>query len=321
MSRMPVCERLQNAFFLPTSYHRDMAHLPDLTALALLCAVSEHGSLSAAAQSLDMAQPNASRTLRRLEADLGFRLIDRGPRGSTLTDHGAMVADWAADVVAEARNFRSAAAALRDSERSHLTVAASKTVAEALLPRWLAVLRAERPQLELHLTAQNSEEVQDAVAAGRADVGFVESPGVRRGLRSAEVARDRLVIVVAPQHPWATRRRAITDAELARTPLVVRESGSGTRTTLESALAHLDPAPPTLELDSNAAVRISVASGAGPAVLSELAVDDAVRSGGLVIVPTESEFARCMRAVWLPGSVHEAAELLIGIARRARFAR
>ncbi|WP_218043609.1 LysR family transcriptional regulator [Paramicrobacterium fandaimingii] len=295
-----------------------MAKLPDLTALALLCAVAEHGSLSQAAESLDIAQPNASRTLRRLESDLGFRLLDRGPRGSTLTDNGAMVADWAADVVAAARSFYSAAEALRDAEQSHLTVSASKTVAEAFLPRWLAVLRVERPELQLHLAAQNSEEVQDAVAAGRADVGFVESPEVHPGLRAAVVARDRLVVVVAPEHPWATRRRRVTDAELARTPLVVRESGSGTRTTLETELADLDPVAPTLELDSNAAVRISVASGAGPAVLSELAVVDAVRSGSLVTVPTVSEFSRRMRAVWLPGSMHEPAAALVGIARRAR---
>lgn len=295
-----------------------MAQLPDLSALALLCAIAEHGSVSRAAASIGMAQPNASRTLRRLEADLGFRLLDRGPRGSTLTEEGAMVADWSSDVVAAARTLQTAALALRESQQSHLTVAASKTVAEAFLPRWLAALRAERPQLELHLAAQNSEEVQDAVESGSADLGFVESPSVRRELRTTEVARDRLVVIVAPQHPWARRRRPLTDAELARTPLVVREPGSGTRTTLESALAHLDPVAPTLELDSNAAVRISVASGAGPAVLSELAVADAARAGGLVVVPTETEFARRMRAVWLPGSVHDAAELLIGIARRTR---
>ncbi|GAB2522871.1 LysR family transcriptional regulator [Paramicrobacterium agarici] len=298
-----------------------MAQLPDLAALALLCAVAEHGSLSRAAASIGMVQPNATRTLRQLESELGFRLVDRGPRGSTLTHDGAIVADWASDVVAAARGLRSAAEALRDSQQSHVRVAASKTVAEAFLPRWLAVLRAERPQVALHLTAQNSHEVQDAVEAGDADVGFVESPGVRRGLRHAEVARDRLVVVVSPQHPWARRRRPVTDAELARTPLVVREPGSGTRTTFESALAHLNPVAPTLELDSNAAVRISVASGAGPAVLSELAVADAVRSGELVTVPTEREFARRMRAVWLPGTVHDAAELLVSIARRARTTR
>lgn len=263
-----------------------------------------------------MAQPNASRTMRRLETDLGFRLIDRGPRGSTLTHDGAIVAEWAADVVDAAERLASSAAALRTNTRTQLSVAASLTVAEAFLPRWLAALRAERPDVGIRMSAQNSEQVMDAVQAGHTDLGFIESPDLRRGLKSAEVAFDRLVVVVAPQHPWAKRRRYVTDAELARAPLVVREKGSGTRTTLARALSAYDPVPPTLELNSNAAVRVSVAAGVGPAVLSELAVSTAARSGELVIVPTQSEFIRRIHAVWMPGAIHETAEMLVRIAQR-----
>ena len=167
------------------------------------------------------------------------------------------------------------------------------------MPAWLAELRRMHPGLVIKLRVHNSEEVFDLVANARCDVGFVESPGVRSGLRSTAVAHDRLVVVVAPNHPWARRRRPITAAELARTPLVVRESGSGTRTTLETALASLEVAQPSLELNSNAAVRVSVAAGAGPAVLSELAVGVLVKAGELVAVPTEGiRLNRIIRAVW-----------------------
>jgi DNA-binding transcriptional LysR family regulator len=100
---------------------------------------------------------------------------------------------------------------------------------------------------------------------------------------------------------------------------VVREAGSGTRTTLETALTGLDPVPPTLELGSNAAVRVSVAAGAGPAVLSELVVEPAIRSGELVEVPTSGiRLDRTLRAVWRGrGPVHGAAGDLVLIARGA----
>src|SRR5699024_8558870 len=71
---------------------------------------------------------------------------------------------------------------------------------------------------------------------GACEVGFVESPTVPRGLHSTTVAVDRLVVTVPPTHPWSRRRTPLSVAELAATPLVVREPGSGTRTTLDLAL-------------------------------------------------------------------------------------
>ncbi|SEB43331.1 DNA-binding transcriptional regulator, LysR family [Paramicrobacterium humi] len=256
--------------------------------------------------------------MTRLEADLGLRLLDRGPRGSALTAQGVLVAEWAADTLDAARRFRSATESLRGERASSFTVSSSQTVAEALMPQWLAALRAERPDLDIRLHVGNSVDVCERVCAGTSDVGFIESPRARGGLRSVDVTGDSLVIVVAPAHPWADRKRPVTAAELARTPLIVRESGSGTRTTLDTALNGIDRAKPALELDSNAAVRVSVASGAGVAVLSELAVASAVRAGELVVVPTALELPRRIRAVRLPGAVRAEAEALVAIARRDR---
>jgi DNA-binding transcriptional LysR family regulator len=321
-STLQTASPRENPYFPITAYHRDMSERwPDLTVLELLVAVSEHGSLSAAARSTGMAQPNATRALARFERASGLRLLDRTPRGSQLTSDGAMVVDWARDVLDSARRMRVATDALRGERRSHLTIAASMTVAEALMPSWLAELRRRHPSLEIRLLVQNSEEVFDLVMDAACDVGFVESPGVRRGLRSTMVARDRLAVVVSPSHTWARRTRPVSGAELARTPLVVREPGSGTRTTLEAALAGFEPVPPTLELGSNAAVRVSVAAGAGPAVLSELVVGPPIRSGELVEVPTSGiPLERTMRAVWHgQGPVHGAAGDLVLIARRGQI--
>jgi Transcriptional regulator len=292
---------------------------PDLAVLELLLAVSERGSLSAAARAVEMAQPNASRAIARLERSLGIRLIERSPSGSRLTSDGAVVADWARSVLDSADELRVGVAALRVEHHSHLTVAASMTVAEHLMPAWLAELRRGHPALDIRLRVHNSGEVFDLVAAGTCEVGFVEGPRIPPALQGTAVARDRLVVVVAPSHPWARRRRPVTAEELARTPLVVREPGSGTRITLDEALAGLETAQPTLELNSNAAVRVSVAAGAGPAVLSELAVASSLRTGELVAVPTEGiRLARTMRAVWSGrGPINGAGGDLVLIARRS----
>jgi DNA-binding transcriptional LysR family regulator len=294
-------------------------HWPELAVLELFVAVAEHGSLSAAARAVDMAQPNATRAIARLERSFGIQLIDRHPRGSRLTADGAVVMDWARTVLDSAEQLRVATEALHSKRHSQLTVAASMTVAESFMPVWLAELRRTHPDLAIKLRVHNSEEVFDLIADRACDIGFVESPSVRTGLRSTAVAHDRLVVVVAPDHPWSRRRRPVTPVELARTPLVVREPGSGTRTTLETALGAVTPVAPLLELNSNTAVRVSVAAGVGPAVLSELAVAALLKTGELVAVPTDGlPLDRTMRAVWgRPTDTDGAAGDLVRIARNS----
>lgn len=293
--------------------------LPDVTDVALLVAVAETGSVAAGGRALSMSQPQASRSLRRLERQLGVRLLDRGARGSRLTPHGALVLEWAEAVLAANRRLVAGSASLSAERQRHLNVAASQTIAEHLLPRWLGALVRELPDLQVGVTVGNSSEVGALLGHGHPLV-FVESPDVPASVsvphHSRTVATDRLVVVVAPAHPWAVRTRPLSLAELAATPLVVREPGSGTRVSLEQALAGTRMAPPALELTSNAAVRIAVATGAGPAVLSEHAVEAVVARGELRAVMVEGlSVERPLRALWARGGrVPKAVRRLVEIA-------
>ena len=95
------------------------------------------------------------------------------------------------------------------------------TVAEYLLPVWLAALRRRHPGAAVALTAGNSAEVAAAVLGAAADLGFVEGPVVPAGLDARQVGRDTLMLVVAPGHRWARRRRGVSAAaELAATSLL-----------------------------------------------------------------------------------------------------
>lgn len=271
--------------------------------LLVVIQTAELGSLSLAAHTLGLAQPNASRAVHRVERRLGMRLFSRGARGSVPTTEGTLVIDWARDVVEANRRLLTAASALTRPASAPLRVAASQTIAEELLPGWLGTFRREWPDVEIALTVANSTEVGRLI---NPDVlGFVESPElpatVPTGASSQVVAADRLVVVVAADHEWARRTRPLSLDELLATPLVVREPGSGTRVSLEQAVAgHGRLAPPALELASNAAVRVAVAAGAGPAVLSELAVRSAVAGGVLRAVMVDGlRIERPLRAVWI----------------------
>ncbi|MGX9887616.1 LysR family transcriptional regulator [Streptomyces sp. NPDC002276] len=278
-----------------------IAHrVPDLGALELLLAVARLGSLGGAARELGITQPAASSRIRSMERQLGVALVDRSPRGSRLTDAGALVTDWARRVVEAAAAFDAGAQALRHRRDSRLRVAASMTIAEYLLPGWLLALRSQRPDTAVSLLAGNSTTVAEQLLADEADLGFVEGLSVPPGLDSTVIAHDHLIVVTAPTHPWARRRRPVPATELASTPLILREKGSGTRQVLDAALGGL--ARPLIELSSTTAVKASAVSGAGPAVLSELAVGEELSTRRLVRIPVEGlTLARDLRAVWPTG--------------------
>ncbi len=278
-----------------------LAHrVPDLGALELLLAVARLGSLGGAARELGITQPAASSRVRSMERQLGVALVDRSPRGSRLTDAGALVTDWARRIVEAAEAFDAGAQALRDRRDSRLRVAASMTIAEYLLPGWLLALRAQWPDTAVSLLAGNSAAVAERLLAGEADVGFVEGLTVPTGLDSAVIAHDRLIVVAAPSHAWARRRRPLAAEELAATELILREEGSGTRQVLDAALGGL--ARPLIELSSTTAVKAAAVGGAGPAVLSELAVGEELATRRLVRVPVQGvALARDLRAVWTTG--------------------
>ena len=297
---------------------------PEVATLELLVRIDERGSLGAAGRAVGMSQPNASRAIRQLERRLGMALVERGPRGSTLTAHGTVIVHWAREVLADVERLVDAAATLRVEREAQLTIASSMTVAEYLLPQWLGKFRRLNPEVRIHLQVLNSMQVFERVTDGSCDLGFVEGPSVPDRLNKITVARDRLVVVVHPDHPWARRRRPLTMAELAATPLLVREPGSGTRSTLDLVLQEFDRPAPLLELGSGAAIRTSVISGVGPAVLSTLAIADDIEAGDLRMVEVEGlDLQRTLRAVWRPPRTLDgpAGELLKLVLRRSRVAR
>ncbi|GLY27632.1 LysR family transcriptional regulator [Kineosporia sp. NBRC 101731] len=303
--------------------------VPELTALDLLLSVARTGSLGAAAREHHISQQAASERIRRLEGTLGVQVLRRSRQGSTLTTAGALVADWAGQLTELAAGLEASVAALRAEHHARLRVAASLTVAEYLMPRWLVTLRhqveARHDELSVQLTATNSEEVAERVRDGRAGLGFVEGPAAPDDLAWREIGTDSLVLVVPTGHPWSRRRRPVGAAELAATPLVSREAGSGTRRALEVALEAVGHVgiEPLLELSGTAAVRGAVLAGAGPAMLSTLAVADDVASGRLrTVAVTGLALDRRLLAVWSLGSSPRGpASDLLTIALRGRSQR
>jgi len=304
-------------------------HMPDLDSLEVFVAIAQTGSLGGAARELGLTQQAVSRRLAVLEAKTGVTLAIRTTRGSQITPAGTSLAEWASQLLEVAHDIDTALGSLRNEGAQRLTVVASPTIVEYLMPHWLLSLRSAAsgrnetvPRIDL--AAANSAQATALVRYGAVDLGFVETPQPPEGLRHCVVSTDELVVVVSPNHEWARQSRAVSALELAQTPLVCREPRAGIRDSLAVALrralgVEVQQAPPVLELPSAGAVRAAVLAGAGPAAMSRLAVADDLQAGRLKeIMISDVDLRRDLRAIWLGGSTPPAGatrKLLNHIAR------
>lgn len=275
---------------------------PDLESLDLLVTIADSGSIGRAAERLGLSQPGASLKIRALERRLGVPMLDRSSAGSRLTPAGSIVVGMARPLLSLATDLATGVAALRAERQDRLDVAASMTVAEYLLPEWLVALHGQLPETTVALQVGNSATVATLVRDREVAIGFIEGMHTPRHLRSKRVGEDELVVVVGPKHRWARRLRPTTAAELATTPMVLREEGSGTRETLEELMEPYGGlVRPVLELASTTAIKAAVETGDAPAVVSRLAVERELVDRRLVRVEiADLRMRRLFRAIWLP---------------------
>lgn len=224
--------------------------------------------------------------MRELERDVGVPLLEHVGRRVVLTDAGATLADYARRVFALADEGRRAIEGLKGLERGRLALTASTTVGAYLVPRALGVYHRRYPAVALSLDVGNAEWALRRLRAGAAEVALVEDAAVAGDDLLAERLRPHeLVLVAGPEHPFALAGQ-VEPAEIETAPFLVRERGSGTRATVEAALAAHGIAPRVaMEIGHTEAVKQAVAAGLGVSILSRPTVERDVRAGLLAMVP------------------------------------
>nr|WP_217271162.1 LysR family transcriptional regulator [Frigoribacterium sp. VKM Ac-2836] len=290
----------------------------DLDTLEVLERVAETGSISRAASALGVTQQAVSGRVRAAERAVGQPLVRRSTEGSAMTDTGRLLLDLGRPVLEASRRFEEGVAALGDAPDS-IVVAASQTIAELFAPSWLREFRRRAPDSSVRLLADNSAAVIALVRSGDADVGFVETPSAPSGLSSTVITEDELVVVVAPDHPWATRP-SISAEDLADAALLLREPGSGTRATVEAWLERsgLALGTPAAVLETTAIVRSTARAGMAPAAMSLRTVETDLAAGTLVRVElTGPPLVRFLHAVW-SDQVRRGVSTFLRVARETR---
>ncbi len=256
----------------------------NLNHLAIFHAAAEESSMSRAAERLFISQPAVSKQIGELEAALGVSLFDRLPRGLRLSVAGELLAGHARRLFAVEAEAEQAIAEMKGLRQGKLTLGASLTIGDYLLPKLLGVYHKRYPGIELHLEIANTQvigqKLRETLDFGLTE-GFAEDPSL-----DAEIfAEDTLTAIVPPGHPLL-EEPAVTASRFCVEPFLMREPGSGTREVVERALLRQGiTVRPALSLGSTEAIKQGVAAGLGVAIVSRLALETEIKLGLLCPLP------------------------------------
>jgi DNA-binding transcriptional LysR family regulator len=248
----------------------------DLDQVRSFVEVIEAGSFRDAAQRLGLAQPTVSQHVQKLETSLGHALIERNRAQAITTPAGL-------------RFLPFAKALLRLAERAHaaldlgnLAIGASSNIGVYLLqPLVRAFTFARRSVGTIDIRIGTNPEIARQLEDSQVDLALMEWWDNRPGFEAAIWRREKLVVIVAPEHPLA-KRKTIKTASLLSEPMIGGEPGTGTARLLQQTFGvDASSLKVGLQLGSTEAVKQAVRAGLGISITLESAVRDEVKAGTL----------------------------------------
>ena len=247
--------------------------------LRALVEVADTGSVRGAAERLVVTESSISSALRALSSDIGITLVDRHGRGVRLTPAGLRYVEYARRILGLHDEAILAARGEADPESGSIRLAAVTSAGELLIPAALASFRAQHPGVVLHVEVAARSALWPMLSRHEVDLVFAGRPpeDLRKKVRVRAISPNTLIVVGRPE--LADGFAPVTATWL------LREQGSGTRSTLMTLLEELDVAPPQLVLGSHGAVVSAAVAGLGVTLVSRQAVQRELDSGALVELP------------------------------------
>lgn len=247
----------------------------ELDWLETFLAVVDHGGFTAASQQVHRSQSRVSAHIACLERELDVRLIDRHRRPARLTPAGRVFAGHAREIVAGIGSARSAVRALRALEEESVVVLTIACIGSALLPDVVARMAEELPGVRVTVSEQGAHDVERRFAEDGVAVAVLPTlvHPLAPGLREQVLWRERLRVVVAPEHPFARAGSAVDPAALAAQPLVVTGSPGSVESEIELLLAARGVVVrPRVSVDTAQTVVAMVRAGVGVGITNAVAL-------------------------------------------------
>ncbi len=253
-----------------------------------LLALVRLGGFSAVAKEQGMTQPAISFQIQKIEQELNVKLLNRTSRKMSLTSAGKRVVKYAENMELEYEKLLMDLETLREDIVGDINIVASSTPGEYIIPSLLGSFMKDHPAVNANVSVMDSQLVVEGIENGNYDIGFTGSiPSKNKNLQYFKVGKDRIKLIVYPDHPFANLS-SITFDQIGDQPMITREPTSGTRINLERMIkeAGFDPDFPNqrLVLSSSRAVISAVEAGSGIAFVSSYALIESRASGNIKTV-------------------------------------
>ncbi|MBJ8680897.1 LysR family transcriptional regulator [Citrobacter freundii] len=262
-----------------------------LRQLEVFAEVLKSGSTTQASVMLTLSQSAVSAALTDLEGQLGVQLFDRVGKRLVVNEHGRLLYPRALALLEQTTEIEQ----LFREDNGAIRVYASSTIGNYILPAMIARYRQDFPDLPLELSVGNSQDVINAVLDFRVDIGLIEGPCHSTEIISEPWLEDELVVFAAPSSPLT--KGPVTLEQLAASPWILRERGSGTRELVDYLLlSHLPRFQMAMELGNSEAIKHAVRHGLGISCLSRRVIAEQLQAGTLSEVPVP--LPRLVRTLW-----------------------
>ncbi|NRB37732.1 MAG: LysR family transcriptional regulator [Pseudomonadales bacterium] len=242
-----------------------------LKQLSVFAAIAKHENISQAADEAALTQSAMSMSLKELESQLGSPLFHRHGKRLKLNNTGLALQPRVQQLLQLAEEIERLA--LQDELSGVLRIGASSTIGNYLVPAIIAEFLEANPDVHIDLKVANTQQIVDDMKHLRIDIGLIEGLTDAPQLDKKIWRHDELKIFAASNHALSTQKQ-ITFAQLAQTPWILREQGSGTRDIFTHATHDkFEPQAQLLELGNSEAIKQAVKTGFGISCLSVLAIN------------------------------------------------
>jgi len=272
----------------------------DIRQLRYFVAIAEEGSLSAAAQRVNVAQPSLSQHVIALEGELDVKLLERSPRGVTLTGPGELLLSHARQIIAAVRNAKEAVRQSGSEPQGDVAFGLPSSIASVLSVPLAETIRLELPKVRLRAIDAMSGFIKTWLEEQSIDLGILYDLNTVGHLKHRLLMSEELHFFSAPD-AWPFNSppgSPVTLADLARVELVLPSPHHGLRIMIDRTIkSHGVMLNIPTEMDGLGQIKTLVARGSGYTILAPAAAIDFVERGELIMAQITEP--RLVRPVYL----------------------
>jgi len=260
--------------------------------LKVFCTVAETKSFSKASEIIHLTQPAVSLQIQALEELYETKIFDRSSYTVVLTPAGEILYRYAKEILSLYAAASKDIGELTGLVKGSISVGASTTIGNHVLPSVIADFKKTHPKIKVHLLVGNTKRIIELLNSGNVDVGLAEGDVTKQKLIVERLIQDELAVIVSSLHPWA-KKKEVSIFDVAKEPFILREEGSGTQQIIEKYFnkhgISTHDMKVSMVLGSTQAIKEAVECGVGISIVSRWTARKENKYGSLKLLSLKEE--------------------------------